>query len=65
MGDDYVYQAYPKCIYVQDAQGHISAEIVQSPDDLKGLSYAESPAGPFGGSKAKVKQPRKTKRSKA
>ena len=34
MSELYVHQSYPKCIYVQDADGNVCAETVQSPDDL-------------------------------
>ena len=76
MSELYVHQSYPKCIYVQDADGNVCAETVQSPEDLKGLAYAESPAGPFAKSQASTPQSaarareraatsRKPKRSKA
>mgnify|MGYP003142493801 CR=1 FL=1 len=79
MAESYEHQSYPKCIYLKDRDGQVTTRCVQSPDDLKGLAYAESPAGPFvkmGAVKSEVrarerladtqaKTPRKTKRSKA
>jgi len=76
MSESYVHQSYPKCVYVQDADGNVCAETVQSPEALKGLSYAESPAGPFAKATAskpksatrareRAATPRKPKRSKA
>lgn len=62
MSDPYVHQSYPKCIYVQDADGNVCAETVQSPEGLKGLDYAESPAGPF--TKPKAAKPKSTSRAR-
>lgn len=76
MSESYVHQSYPKCIYVQDAGGNVCAKTVQSPEELKQLNYAESPAGPFTKTTAakpksavrareRAVSPRKPKRSKA
>jgi hypothetical protein len=62
MSDPYVHQSYPKCIYVQDADGNVCAETVQSPEELKGLNYAESPAGPF--TKPKASKPKSAVRAR-
>jgi hypothetical protein len=62
MSEPYVHQSYPKCIYVQDADGNVCAQTVQSPEALKGLSYAESPAGPF--AKAKASKPKSIARAR-
>ena len=76
MSEPYVHQSYPKCVYVQDADGNVSAKTVQSPEELKQLHYAESPAGPFTKTKAlksksevrareRAASPRKSKRGNA
>ena len=63
MAESYVHQSYPKCVYVQDVDGNICAETVQSPEGLKGLNYAESPAGPF--TKPKALKPKSSVRARA